>query len=116
MTALAELGDVVAMRTALQRLLLRPGEPDLVRQTALAVLAALDTTPPTDAPGNPVTAVDALKRQDAFADWRIEELALLVRHPSGVGPRSYLDCAVRFPRAGLRLLARGPNLFEGARA
>ena len=116
MTALAELGDVMAMRTALQRLLLRPGEPDLVRQTALAVLAALGPTPPTDSPDNPVKAIDALKCQDAFADWRIEELALLVRHPSGLGPRSYLDCALRFPRAGLRLLARGPNLLEGARA
>jgi hypothetical protein len=116
MTALAELGDVMAMRTALQRLLLRPGEPELVRQTALAVLAALDSTAPADSLGNPVKAIDALKCQAAFADWRIEELALLVRHPSGPGPRSYLDCALRFPRAGLRLLARGPNLLEGARA
>jgi len=116
LTALAELGDVAATRTALQRLLLRPGEPDLVRQTALAVLAALDPAAPADSLDNPVKAIDALKSQDAFADWRIEELALLVRHPSGPGPRSYLDCALRFPRAGLRLLARGPNLLEGARA
>jgi hypothetical protein len=115
-TALAELGEVAVTRTALQRLLLRPGEPDLVRQTALAVLAALGPTPPAEAPDNPVKAIDALKRQDAFADWRIEELALLVHHPAGLGPRSYLDCALRFPTAGLRLLARGPNLLAGARA
>lgn len=115
MTALAELGEVAATRTALRRLLLRPGEPDLVRQTALAVLASLDPAAPSDAPANPVTAMDALKRQDAFADWRIEELALLVRHRSGLGPLSYLDCALRFPSAGLRLLARGPSLLAGAR-
>jgi len=116
LTALAEQGEVEATRTALRRLLLRPGESELVRQTALAVLAGLGGSPPADSPDNPAKAVDALKREDGFADWRIEELALLVRHPSGLGPQAFLDCAQRFPRAGLRLLARGPGIAMGGRS